>query len=136
MKRINLKDIKPYQYEGYIWMSDQRYPIIFNGADAISLPERDNAFIAEGFLWHPDTRTSIRITYHDGKQHVYETIISPEELQGCEYTSVETYISHRITGVTRLSFVRFWNLQSEELCEGFEVYTPQALVFTGFIKNE
>lgn len=134
MKKIELKDIKPYPYEGYIWMSDQKRPSIFNGDCVVNIIQRENAFIAEGLLWHSSTGTSISISYHDGHYHVFEVMVSPQELHGCDYTSPETYIAHRITGVNHLSFVRYWQPVADSLCEGFEVYTPQTLVFTGFCK--
>ncbi len=129
-----IQDIKKARYEGYLWFSDQTSPIIYNGDTDFEVEERPEAFIVEGMLWDSSSHTSVRIDYHDGQQHIYETIVKPEELDGCDYTTVENYIPHRFPGIKQLSFLRYWHLVVDDLCEGFEVLSPQKLIFIGFKK--
>ena len=131
MKRIDINDIKPGEYQGYIWYSDNTTPErLYN--EELHLQHREGAFIVEGLLWSQDSLTSIIIRYHDGMQHVYEEVVTPDDLKDDEKVSRESYVSHRIPGLPRLNFLRYWKPEADKLCEGFEVLKPSAFVFVGF----
>ena len=134
MKQMIISEITQTNYQGYLWYSDNKTPIIFTGDKTVAINERDDAFIVEGLLWDAATRTSLRIYFHDGKQYIYRKEVTANELKGCEYTSQESYVSHRLQG-RRLSFLRYWQLVADEYCVGFDTLTPQSLVFVGF-ENE
>ncbi len=135
MRVIQIQDIKQGKYQGYLWYSDEVHPRIFDDDELKSIETKENAFVVEGLLWQPSTYTSIRIAYHDGKQYVYEITVSQEDLNGNSEVTKEQFIAHRMPGISHLNFRRYWNLDSDPLCEGFDVLTPGALVFVGFNKN-
>ncbi len=135
MRYNDIMKIKKSKYEGYLWYSDESSPNILLGDKDLVIMERPEAYIVEGMLWDSASLTSIRIDYHDGQQHIYETEIKPEDLQGSEKTTIEEYIPHRLPGVSILSFLRYWQPVADPLCEGFEVLSPSSLVFVGFKKQ-
>ena len=136
MRKIQLKDIQQGKYQGYLWFSDEIRPRVFDEDEITSIEPKENAFIVEGMLWQPSTRTSIYINYHDGEQFVYSSEVTQDDLSGNGQATKERYVAHRIQGVTFLDFIRYWTLEQDLLCEGFEVLVPGALVFTGFNKNK
>lgn len=131
MKQMNISEIPQANYQGYLWYSDKKAPIIFKGDETVAISERDDAFIAEALLWDAATHTSMRIFFHDGKQYVYRKDVTDDELSCRACTSPENYVSHRLQGL-RLSFLRYWQPEADEYCEGFDILTPQSLVFVGF----
>lgn len=123
-----MKSIKKSKYEGYIWYSDATSPIVYRGNDDIGfdLDDDDNPFIIEGQLW--DGKNSIGIKYVDGRY-----IVSRYEIDDVDH-DVETYIAHRMEGVSGLKFKRLWRERPDVFCENFEVLEPAGLVFVGFKK--
>ena len=135
MRKIQLQDIQSGKYQGYLWYSDEKCPKVFDEEDILSIETKDNVFIVEGMLWQASTRTSIRITYVNGKQNIYAAEVSLDDLSGNGQVTKEQYIAHRMPGVSYLEFIRYWNLEPDPNCEEFDVLVPGALVFTGFKKK-
>ena len=132
MDKITIHDIPRDKYEGYIWYSDSAQPTVFIGDEERAVEQRPDAFIIEGLLWCPAKRLSYKIFYHDGQQLVREYQISDADLEGQGDGTIEEFIAHRIPGVSRLSFIRYWHPEKDENCENFEVLVPEKLVFVGF----
>lgn len=135
MRKIQLQDIQAGKYQGYLWYSDEKSPKVFNEDEITSIETKDNVFIVEGMLWQASSRTSIRITFVNGKQTVYVAEVPIDDLHGNGKATKEQYITHRMPGVSHLEFIRYWDLEPDPNCEGFDVLVPGALVFTGFKKN-
>jgi CRISPR type III-associated protein (TIGR04423 family) len=125
---------KQAKYEGYIWHSDQTHPQVLRGKefDLDQLMDGANPFVIEGQLWDAEQGISISIRNVDGKHIVNCQQVTPRDLLGTTTTNVEKYIPHRIEGVGRLCFLRYWKAEGDELCEHFKALRPEKLVFIGF----
>lgn len=123
--------IESRKYQGYIWYSDQRAPVLLAGDNewGCEKNEQDNHFIVEGQLWDEDTRTSISIKYVDGKY-----LVSTYQL-GEKYDLVE-YVPRNMPGVSRLQFARCWRSVADENCNNFETQVLDRVVFMGLKMKE
>lgn len=141
-------NIEEAKYEGYIWWSDSKTPVVYDGTTqvALQLDDTANPFVIEGNLWNADKRESIYIRYVDGQHIVRRTIVTEKEWHGINDKSLElgdvdkhwgattrkAYLSHRITGVTKLRFLQYWEAKADDACEGMAALQPKKLVFVGF----
>lgn len=125
---------KQAKYEGYIWQSDQTHPQVLRGKefDLNQLMDGTNPFVIEGQLWDAENGISISIRNVDGKHIVNCYQVAPRDLLGTSTVNVEQYIPHRMEGVGRLRFLRYWKAEKDEMCEDFETLRPEKLVFVGF----
>ena len=127
-------------YDGYIWWSDQTQPKVLRGEefDLEQLKDGNNPFVIEGQLWDAGQGISVSIRSVDGKYIVNSHQVTPEDLSGASTVTSELYIPHRIEGVGKLRFFRYWYAQEDEFCEHFETLRPEKLVFVGFenLKNK
>lgn len=140
--------IEEAKYEGYLWWSDSKIPVVYNGTEPLSLQLDDNSnpFIIEGNLWNADKRQSIYIRYIDGQHLVRSIIVSEEEWCGIDdknilldklgerkvATTRKDFLAHRIPNVSRLRFLQYWEAEEDECCEGMLALKPKRLVFVGF----
>lgn len=142
-----MKQIEAAKYKGYLWYSNEKKPMVFDGSEPVpemNLDEEKNPFIIEGNLWDADNLMSIMIRYVDGKYIVRRTKVKEEELsraysQAYESgspiaTTLKKYLAHRIEGVKCLCFLQYWQAESDKMCEGMQVLCPSKLVFIGFDK--
>lgn len=142
-----MKQIEAAKYKGYLWYSNEKKPMVFDGSEPVpemNLDEEKNPFIIEGNLWDADNLMSIMIRYVDGKYIVRRTKVKEEELsraysQAYESgspiaTTLKKYLAHRIEGVKCLCFLQYWQAESDKMCEGMQVLRPSKLVFIGFDK--
>lgn len=141
MGRISIKDIKPFTYEGYLWMSDQENPTIYE-SDFVSLPtEEANPFVVEGQLYNKTEGLSYSIKYVDGQYIVLEYKVTEAEMKSPD-NQVKTYLSNRM-GDKKLQFLRYWeevpdedNYTDSNNPKGLPVLTQTKNVFIGFKKKE
>ncbi len=142
-----MKQIEAAKYKGYLWYSNEKKPMVFDGSEPVpemNLDEEKNPFIIEGNLWDADNLMSIMIRYVDGKYIVRRTKVKEEELsraysQAYESgspiaTTLKKYLAHRIEGVKCLCFLQYWQAEPDKMCEGMQVLRPSKLVFIGFDK--
>ena len=142
-----MKQIEAAKYEGYLWYSNEKKPMVFDGSEPVpemNLDEEKNPFIIEGNLWDEDGRNSIMIRYVDGEYIVRRTKVKEEELKASSRASsqayesgsptLKKYLAHRIEGVKCLCFFQYWQAESDKMCEGMQVLRPSKLVFIGFDK--
>jgi CRISPR type III-associated protein (TIGR04423 family) len=124
--------ISKAKYEGYIWLSDQTTPQVFDGnsEQSLTLTDGENPFVVEGQLWDAAEKRSISIRNVDGRYIVVSTDVTDEQLK----EPVVTYIPHRIQDVKGLKFLRIWKEQADPLCEGMSTLQLQSTVFVGFEK--
>lgn len=146
--------IEKAKYEGYLWWSDNKKPIVYYGKDVLSLQfdDNDNPFIIEGNLWDAESRISIYIRYVDGRHIIRRTCVTKDELRGINdsnldfndksyplvATTIKEFIAHRIPSVKKLRFLQYWETSTdyENMCEGMVALQPSKLVFIGFNKEE
>ena len=142
-----MKQIEAAKYEGYLWYSNEKKPMVFDGSEPVpemNLDEEKNPFIIEGNLWDEDGRNSIMIRYVEGEYIVRRTKVKEEELKASSRASsqayesgsptLKKYLAHRIEGVKCLCFLQYWQAESDKMCEGMQVLRPSKLVFIGFDK--
>ena len=141
MGRISIKDIKPLTYEGYLWLSDQEMPFVYEN-DSVSLPmEGANPFIVEGQLYNKTEGLSYSIKYIDGQYIVQEYEVTEADVKNPD-NQVKTYLSNRM-GDKKLQFLRYWeevfdedNYKDDNNPKGLPVLTQTKNVFIGFKKKE
>lgn len=129
--RIGIKDINNDSvYQGYTWMSDADEPIVVNDCQlGLEISGQSNPFIIEGQLWNSERKKSYSIKFVDGEYLITEYCLTDDDL--CRQEHVY-YCANRMPGHPYLHFLRFWELESDSLCEGKEVLTPKQMVFVGF----
>ena len=137
MGRININDIKPLPYEGYLWMSDKDEPKVYDN-EIVTLPqEGDNPFVVEGQLFNKGNGLSYSIKYVDGEYFVQEYIITEMDINNPD-NQVKTYLPNRM-GDKKLRFLRYWeeildedNYNNIDNPKGLPVLTQTKNVFIGF----
>lgn len=124
------------KYEGYLWYSDQNKPLLLpdTSINEIQLTDGDNPFVIEGLLWDQQNMTSISIRYIDGKYMIKEIKVKKDELDNnnSEHATYTEYIAHRLEGISKLKFIRYWEPQSDPECEGMDVLQQTNIAFVGF----
>lgn len=141
MGRISIKDIRPFTYEGYLWLSDQEEPSVYENAP-IELPtEEANPFVVEGQLYNETEGLSYSIKYVDGQYIVLEHKVTEADMENPD-NQIKTYLSNRM-GDKKLQFLRYWeevldedNYKDSDNPNGLPVLTQTKNVFIGFKKKE
>ena len=137
MGRININDIKPLPYVGYLWMSNKEEPKVCDN-EIVTLPKNgDNPFIVEGQLYNKENGLSYSIKYVDGEYFIQEYIVTEKDINNPD-NQVKTYLSNRM-GDKRLRFLRYWeeildedNYKDGTFPRGLPVLTQTKNVFIGF----
>ncbi len=141
MGRISINDIKPLSYEGYLWMSDQEEPEVYDNKP-ITLPKvGDTPFVVEGQLFNKAKGLSYSIKFVDGQYIVQEYAVTEADKNNCD-NEIKTYESNRM-GDRRLQFLRYWeddldgdNYKDSVHPHGLPVLTQTKNVFIGFKAKE
>ena len=130
-KYNNLSEIPSSNYEGYIWMSNEKHPLVLNDEAFDFNSIKTNPFIIEGLLFDKVKNISIHII------HAGQYIISQYHLSNLnpELLVAKEYLPHRIEGIEKVLFKQIWYEKEDENCESFPVLTIIANVFCGFKKN-
>ncbi len=128
MKIDSLAKIPDFNYEGYVWFSNEKSPERLDNKPFTyrSIPE--NPFIIEALLWASKEKIAIHIVHTDKYLiHKYEAIDDKMDI-------VKYLPHHRLNGVKKVKFKQLWIPESDPLCEGMEVLTMKAQIFVGFEK--
>ena len=139
MGRISINET--YQYEGYLWMSDQEEPKVFEN-QPVALPrEDDNPFVVEGQLFNKKHGLSYSIKYVDGEYIIQEYTVTEADKNNPN-NEKKAYLSNRMGG-RWLQFLRYWeeildedNYKDVANPEGLPVLTQTKNVFIGFKEKE
>ena len=135
IRKINsISDLMNTPFEGYVWLSYAKEPIILHENVYKFTQHNGNPFIIEALLFDPFSKKSVHIT-HDGVQHIVEYDLPTLKKGGYE-PEPKHYLSHRLEGIEHLHFVQLWKEEPDELCIGMKVKTLKATVFCGFKKIE
>lgn len=129
----NLSEIPELDYEGYVWLSDDTEPRNtkdFNFRNVLS-----NPFIQEALLFNKEKEVSIMIR-HAGEYHISEFDLSTLKSNGAVLGEGKKYFPHRLDiGDKKVGVKQLWIPEEDENCEGMEVLTLKAHIFTGFKNN-
>lgn len=124
-----ITDIPNKLYQGYVWLSDQKYPIVLDNKQHDFTQLKENQFVIEALLWNAEEQISIMVR-HTGKYHIQE--FKMDELPKGNQLIEKAYLPHRLDGVKHVYFQQLWIPKEDALCENMEVMTMEALIFTGF----
>lgn len=131
VKEINItKD-----FQGYIWMSDQSKPEVFdcNKERLLVLDNNKNPFVIEGQLYDKTQKKSYCIKYVDG-----EYLVMPYDVTDDEVKNANSYYPNRMQ--KKLLFYQRWEVmkdnegdeKGDRYCENMPVLEPTGLIFVGF----
>ena len=125
-----MKTIKIDRCEGYLWMSNQEKPKVYQAKPLeVNLDEQSNPFIVEGQLYDLEKKESYSIKYVDGRYLICIHKVEPAKTgQVIEETN---YLSNRMSNLW-LNFLRYWEEKTDENCMGMPVLTLTKSVFVGF----
>jgi CRISPR type III-associated protein (TIGR04423 family) len=132
MKRIEISAIDlSLNYEGYLWLSDSKQPIILKGEKIpqdifTSLP-----FVIEGYLYcNSKNGLSIKISHFDGAYHVYS--VELDQIPKDRLIS-NTFVARNFNkDIKFIQSVQYWESVPDELCENLNVLEPAWVAFNGF----
>jgi CRISPR type III-associated protein (TIGR04423 family) len=124
-----ITDIPTIKYEGYVWLSNEKYPTVLDKQEYDFTKVKENPFVIETLLWNDEEKTSIMIR-HTGKYHVQ--VFKLKELPAGHKLEEKVYLPHRLDKVQHVYFQQLWIPEPDAFCEGMEVMTMKALIFTGF----
>lgn len=128
---MKVNDIKPGNYEGYIWRSNAQKPEPIMGDFKEDLSVK-NPFIIEGQLYDKAKRLSYSIKFVDGAYIINEYKL--DDLKDTDYTE-QVFYANRMDN-RRLLFYQYWKEETDDLCEGMKVLQPKEFVFVGFNDKE
>lgn len=115
---------------GYIWLSDQKEPIVIKN-EQIGISELlINPFIVEGNIIDRTNNISYTIMQCGDDYNIYEFNLSslPESWITDENDDLIKYQSN-IPDTKWLYFRRYWKSEIDLFCNGMSVYKPAAIVF-------
>lgn len=135
---MKVNNIEPGTYEGYIWMSDQKTPETYLGADVPTnlLEPGKNPFVIEAELYDREKQISYQIKFVDGEYLVHKWVEVSADVKKPEYTLL-TYYANRVgedKGMKdlKLNFLQHWEEENDPECVGMAVLQPKELIFVGF----
>lgn len=129
----SLTTIPERKYQGYIWCSGKDKPEVLEEYKSFKFPEiQTNPFIVEALLYCKEKNVSVMVR-HTGNYQIREYDLNslPE---GYELEE-KKYIPHRLdSGGKKVCLKQLWLPEKDPNCEGMEVLTLKAHIFTGFSK--
>ena len=131
MEYQSMNTIKINQCQGYLWLSNQQKPEVFqNEKFEKSFDETKNPFVVEGQLYDVDKKKSYSIKFVDGKYLIKSFDVTDDDFRN-PYTENKKYLSNRM-GDRWLKFLRYWEPREDKNCLGMPVLTLTKNVFVGF----
>lgn len=128
MKAIT--NIPKRKYDGYVWLSNEKYPIVLDKQEYDFSQVKENPFVIEALLWNEEEKNSIMVR-HTGKYHIQEFKL--DKLPVGHELVEKVYLPHRLGDkVKHVCFQQLWIPEPDAFCAGMEVMTMKALIFTGF----
>ncbi|MCR9290709.1 MAG: TIGR04423 family type III CRISPR-associated protein [Bacteroidetes bacterium] len=131
IKLISKKDIPPFQYEGYLWYSDDKKPRILNGASVSESDLEDLPFVVEGLLYAENEQVSIRITNIDGVYHIAKMTLSNISKETQRFALDKS----KFPNETALRIYQHYEAKADPgLGDDWQVLQPAWFAFLGFQK--
>lgn len=133
IKKYNsIKEIPNRNYEGYVWLSNEKKPFILPDESFDFSTVEANPFVVEALLYDRDENKSIHVQY-TGEYQIFEYDLSKLEKSNCVE---KEYLPHRLQDVEKVLFKQIWLPEKDENCAEFDVLKLKAIVFCGFKKKE
>ena len=132
IKHNSIKEIPNRNYEGYVWLSDAKKPIMLPDESFDFSTVETNPFIVEALLYNKDEKKSIHFQ-QTVEYQIFEYDLS--KLEKSNYVGKE-YLPHRLNDVEKVLFKQIWLPEKDENCARFEVLKLKAIVFCGFKNKE
>lgn len=141
------KKIDTCKCQGYLWLSDQKKPLIIHNDKQIEIEFSDGVatvqyeglslqpgqFIAEGLLYDSDNLMSYSIKFVDGNYIVTDTKVDSLDYNR-ENVRIVNYRGNQMPYY--LQFLQYWKPDRDCFCEEMETLVPEKLVFVGFINDK
>lgn len=131
VKEININK----DYQGYVWMSDQSQPDVFDcdTERLLVLDNNKNPFVIEGQLYNKTSNKTFSIKYVDGEYIVVQYNVTEDDIK-----NANSYFPNRMA--KKLRFSQRWEVMKnneckengDDYCENMPVLEPTGLVFVGF----
>ncbi len=115
---------------GYIWLSDQKEPIVVKNEQIKISKLLINPFVIEGNIIDKTKNISYTILHNGNDYNIYEFNLSslPESWVTDENDDLIKYQSS-IPETKWLHFRRYWKCEVDLQCNGMSVYKPAAIIF-------
>lgn len=131
MKKIEIEDIDfNIKYEGYLWKSDSKVPVIFQDEQVDKALFAKLPFIVEGHLFAKEDELSLKIKNIDGDYHIYAANL--KSLPSTQLSENSFVAMKNSDGIKHIQSVQFWEQTADELCENMPVLEPSWVAFKGF----
>ena len=132
MKKINIADIDhSLEYQGYLWLSDSKEPIILREEKIPQNIFKTLPFVVEGYLYcKPKNGLSIKIKNIDGDYQAFSVEldqISKKQLTQNDFVAIKNRGSIKF-----IRSVQYWEQVQDELCDGMTSLEPSWITFNGF----
>ena len=130
-----ITEIPAYQYEGYLWYSDEERPVFISDSRPFKKEDLSgHPFVVEGALFSKDKNISITIRNLDGKYLIHQfdlNDITPETYQTIDH---EWFVAK--DQARKAQMVEVWQLEEDEheLCAKMPSFRPAFWIFKGFTK--
>jgi CRISPR type III-associated protein (TIGR04423 family) len=130
----DLSKIPNLTFEGYVWLSDEKSPVVLQQETYDFSAVRSNPFVIEALLYNKENNVSIHVQ-HNGSYQIAEYDLGLLEKSGATFEEKQ-YLPHRLENIGKVNFKQIWLPEEDENCEGMEVLTLKATVFCGFNKTK
>ncbi len=129
----NLDGVPKGNYVGYVWLSDQKKPIVLTGQEFVKANfQSTNPFIVEGYLFDESEKRSVQIK-HSGRLDIRLFHLDDNDF---ESGYLVEFLAHRLEGVSKLKFLEIWKSSADKFCLEMEVDECVAKVFVGFVNSK
>lgn len=133
MKKIDISAIDlGLKYEGYLWQSDSKKPLILRDDNIPKDIFKSLPFVIEGYLYCKSKNgLSIKISHLDGAYHVYAVELDQIPT---EQLTLNTFVARNFSkDIKFIQSVQYWHSVPDEYCENMNVLEPSWVAFNGFI---
>jgi|SRR5690554_3371266 len=124
-----LTQIPDLEFEGYVWYSDKEGPTVLRNEKFDFGAVSQNPFVQEALLYCQEKEISVMVR-HTGRYHISE--IDMNNLPDDAKRKPKEYLPHRLNTSKKLKIEQLWLPEEDSNCEGMEVLTLKAHIFTGF----
>lgn len=117
-------------YEGYLWYSNQRTPLILRQKKISSGIFTKLPFIIEGMLYSRRDKISLTIRTVNGQYQVFQADLKNNDV----FLKETIYLSHRTAGFSNYRLVEAWQSVPSTQTAGLKVDQLAFTAFAGFPK--
>lgn len=132
MKRISISDIDlTLNYQGYLWLSDSKEPIILREEKIPQGIFKNLPFVVEGYLYCKSKNgLSIKTKYIDGAYQVFS--VELDQVPSDRLTQNEFVAIKNKKDIKFIRSVQYWEDIPDNLCEKMNTLEPAWVAFNGF----